>query len=274
MGGEESMENSDSSILVKNEEGEYTKKKTSNYDGISYNADKATWRTKRWSKTEKRYFRNGVYKDEKTAALASDTLARKLMAFGEQNHKLNFLDDNTEVYPEEKDSEYAGVYYNENSRRWRAKRWSKIDKKSLSNGSYDDEITAAHASDSLARKLIANGEKGHKLNFPDDHTEYSKMKQSKWIGVSYNERGKQWIAQRWSKAEKRIFNDGYHKDEEKAVHASDALARRLMENGEQGHKLNFPDDNEKVNVQEKGTNKRKRPSGFECCRTGENNLEK
>ena len=28
----------------------------------------------------------------------------------------------------------------------------------------------------MARKLIANGEKGHKLNFPDDHTEvYSEV---------------------------------------------------------------------------------------------------
>ena len=40
-----------------------------------------------------------IYKDEETAARASDTLARKLMANGEQNHRLNFPDNNTEVYP-------------------------------------------------------------------------------------------------------------------------------------------------------------------------------
>jgi hypothetical protein len=34
-----------------------------------------------------------------------------------------------------------------------------------------DEETAAHASDTLARKLTENGEKGHRLNFPDDYTE-------------------------------------------------------------------------------------------------------
>ena len=38
------------------------------------------------------------------------------------------------------------------------------------NGRYDNEETAAHASDTLARKLMSNGEQGHKLNFPDDDT--------------------------------------------------------------------------------------------------------
>ena len=43
---------------------------------------------------------NGYYDDEKTAARASDTLARKLMKSGEQTLKLNFPEDDTEVYPE------------------------------------------------------------------------------------------------------------------------------------------------------------------------------
>ena len=43
---------------------------------------------------------NGTYENEETAANASDTLARKLMKTGEQNHKLNFPEDETEVYPE------------------------------------------------------------------------------------------------------------------------------------------------------------------------------
>ena len=44
-------------------------------------------------------------------------------------------------------------------------------KKSVSNGYYSDEDTSAHASDTLARKLMRNGEQGHKLNFPDDYIE-------------------------------------------------------------------------------------------------------
>ena len=39
------------------------------------------------------------------------------------------------------------------------------------NGAYKDEATAAHASDTLARNFEANGEHGHKFNFPNDHTE-------------------------------------------------------------------------------------------------------
>merc|ERR1712098_958190 len=115
----------------------------------------------------------GSYKDEETAAHASDTLARQLMANGEQNHELNFPDDNTEVYTEGRktSSKYFGIYYNEKLKKWISQRWSKNDKKSVTNGLNRDEETAAHASDTLARELIANGEQGHKLNFPDDSTE-------------------------------------------------------------------------------------------------------
>ena len=41
----------------------------------------------------------------------------------------------------------------------------------ICNGRYESEETAAHASDTLARKLMTNGEQGHKLNFPNDDTE-------------------------------------------------------------------------------------------------------
>jgi hypothetical protein len=41
-------------------------------------------------------------------------------------------------------------------------RKSKNENKIFFYGFYDNEETAAHASDTLARKLLANGEKGHK----------------------------------------------------------------------------------------------------------------
>merc|ERR1712098_74914 len=85
----------------------------------------------------------------------------------------NFPDDKTEVFPEVKtfSSQFFGVAYNVNKSKWRVRRHSKLEKKTLYNGSYENEETAAHASDTLAKKLIANGEQGHKLNFPDDNTE-------------------------------------------------------------------------------------------------------
>merc|ERR1712098_795178 len=124
-------------------------------------------------KNEKKNVYNGCYKDEETAAHASDTLARKLIKNGEKGHKLNFPDDHTEVYPEKVtfSSNYFGVSYNESKSKWVAQRRSKNEKKTVFNGTYKDEETAAHASDTLARKLIANGEKGRLLNFPDDKTE-------------------------------------------------------------------------------------------------------
>jgi len=115
---------------------------------------------------------NGFYNDEETAAHASDTLARKLMKNGEKGHRLNFPDDETEVYPEKTlSSQYIGVSYNVKRSRWRAYRRSKPESKTAYNGSYKNEEMAAHASDNLARKLMASGEYGHKLNFPNDCTE-------------------------------------------------------------------------------------------------------
>jgi len=75
-----------------------------------------------------------------------------------------------------RNSNYIGVSYRNSSSKWFAYRWSKNEKKIIHNGNYKDEETAAHASDTLARKLIASGEKGYKLNFPDDHIEIPRKK--------------------------------------------------------------------------------------------------
>jgi len=147
----------------------------SNFIGVK--AKKSRWAAQRWSEQKKKLCFNGSFYDEKTAAHASDTLARKLMANGEQCHALNFPDDHTEVHREETSSKFIGVSYACRQSKWVTSRRSKIEKKMVSNGSYNDEETAAHASDNLARKLMRNGEQVHKLNFPDI---------SQYIGVSYN----------------------------------------------------------------------------------------
>jgi len=256
-------------------------KRTKNftYFGTTYNEKRKRWSA--GSKTHQKFFRNGSYKDEETAAHASDTLARKLMANGEQNIKFNFPDDITEVHKEDHKGtttscNYVGLYYNEKSRTWFATRWSKKENKPIHNGSYKDEKTAAHASDTLARKLMANGEH-HSLNFHDDSTEVhkeQKIKSSKYFGVSYNKNSKAWLAQRRSKLEKKIFTAGTYRDEETAAIASDTLARKLMANGDQNLKLNFPDEGNKGYLKQQQRNKRKRPLDFEYSQEDEINLEK
>merc|ERR1712098_13840 len=165
--------------------------------------------------------------------------------------KLNFPDDHTEVYPEKKQftSKFIGVSYNEKKSKWSAQRRSKNENRVITNGFYDNSEKAAHASDTLARKLMENGEQKLKLNFPDDHTEVHREEKSitsKYIGVSYHKRDSRWRAQRHSKNENKCVSNGYYDDEETAAHASDTLARTLMENSEQILKLNFPDDHTKV----------------------------
>merc|ERR1712098_545752 len=165
--------------------------------------------------------------------------------------KLNFPDDHTEVYPEKKQftSKFIGVSYNEKKSKWSAQRRSKNENRVITNGFYNNEETAALASDTLARKLMKNGEQKLKLNFPDDHTEVHREKKSiasKYIGVSYIKRKSKWYVQRHSKDENKYVSNGCYNDAETAAHASDTLARQLMENGDQILKLNFPDDHTKV----------------------------
>jgi hypothetical protein len=109
--------NAENLIFVKIEEDEYTKtnKKTSKFIGVCYDKSKTRWTAQRRNKSERKNVVNGSYKDEETAAHASDTLARKLMKNGERNLKLNFPDDKSEVFPEKikNSSRNFGVYYHE-----------------------------------------------------------------------------------------------------------------------------------------------------------------
>jgi hypothetical protein len=261
--GENSIENTGNSILVKIEEDEHTKKRSSQFIGVSFHDSKSKWTAKRWSKKEKRNVQNGAYRDEESAAHASDTLARKLIKNGEKGLKLNFPDDDTEVNPnpKEKTSIYVGVTSKKQNGRWRVYRKDKSKNNMTFYGTYKDEITAAHASDTLARKLMKNGERGLKLNFPDDNTEvYPEIQEqtSNYFGVTYNKQKESWAARRWSKIENKMVCNGSYKNEEKAAHASDTLAKNLIANGAKNHKLNFPNNDTKVHA-ETQNNKRKRP---------------
>merc|ERR1712034_2957 len=139
---------------------------------------------------------------------------------------------------------YFGVTYNKRYSTWVAQRRSKYKKTMVYNGCYKDEEEAARASDTLATKLMANGEKGHNLNYPDDNIEVWAKNRTNYIGVNFQKRDLTWRVHRWSKNEKKTVHNGIFKNEEKAAHASDTLARKLIANGEKGHKLNFPDNND------------------------------
>ena len=67
------------------------------------------------------------------------------------------------------------MFYHKNTSKWRVQRRNK-NKKDVYNGYYDDEERAAHASDTLARKLMENGEQNHRLNVPENHTEVYREK--------------------------------------------------------------------------------------------------
>jgi hypothetical protein len=258
--------------------------KTSKYVGVYYEETKARWRASRRSKNKRKLENNGSYRDEETAAHASDTLARKLMKNGEQSLRLNFPEDGTEVYPEQRrtSSKYIGVSYRKREASWRAQRWSKHENKTSYRGYHNDEEAAARASDALAQNHEIDGDQNYKLNFPDEsnkeqfnnHTEsHRRARTSKFFGVSYNEKAKRWIVQRWNKMEKKLFSNGYYKNEQTAAHASDTLARRLKADGKENFKLNFPDVEAEARLEHQ-KNKRKRPVDCEYIEADEDSFEK
>jgi len=156
--------------------------KHSTYIGVrfclSFYGQTSSWAAKRWSEKQKKYVYNGhAYTSERTAAQASDTLARLLMREdNELKLDLNFENNFTEVYPWS--SFFIGVSYKPRLyAKWRARRWSFQQNKAVLSGTYRDQESAAHASDEIARNLILNGEKGHKLNFLGDD-EYDKIRHS------------------------------------------------------------------------------------------------
>jgi hypothetical protein len=64
-------------------------------------------------------------------------------------------------------SRFFGVMYSKTRCKWCVQRRSKMQQKTLYNRAYDDEETAAHASDNLVRSMIAHGEQGltYTINF-------------------------------------------------------------------------------------------------------------
>merc|ERR1711925_22152 len=75
------------------------------------------------------------------------------------------------------------------------------------------------------------------------------------------------------RAKKSIyFGIFYNEKEETAAHASDTLAKRLMADGNQNLKLNFPDVDTEADLEHQA-NKRKRPFDCEYSEANEDNFE-
>ena len=70
---------------------------SSHYFGVSYTEKYKTWAAARWSKKEKKLISKGYFKDEKTAALASDNLARKLIQISKR--KISIKNDESRLRP-------------------------------------------------------------------------------------------------------------------------------------------------------------------------------
>merc|ERR1711964_928080 len=118
----------------------------------------------------------------------------------------------------------------------------------------------------MGRALMKNGDKEMKLNFPYDEIEVwaEKKTSPKYVGLSWIKSKSKWRVERWSKVQgTNVYNGYFNRDEEmRAAHASDDLARKLKNAGEEGHKLNFSENAADENSK-KRDKKRKRTNDFE-----------
>lgn len=134
--------------------------KKSRYHGVSWCQKQGKWHVARNYK-RKAYW-GGQHEDEEEAARASDNLVRKLKATNIL--KLNFPRKD-EVIKDAKRSQYVGVTWCKNLRKWQVSRT--INGKSKNGGYFLNEVEAARRSDELVH-LHANPNSNLALNFPND----------------------------------------------------------------------------------------------------------
>merc|ERR1712098_922866 len=99
----------------------------------------------------------GAAKQNKDVA-ESEGHGRENVHNGEREEIRVKIEEDEYAKKKEPSSQFIGVSYDMNTTKWRAQRRSKLEKKTLCNGTYENEETAARASDTLARKLLSNGE--------------------------------------------------------------------------------------------------------------------
>ena len=172
-------------------------------------------------------------------------------------------------------SEFVGVHWHKQRRKWKAA--IKHNKKKKHLGSFDDDHEAARAVDTAARRL--RGEDAHggragktwnRQNFPTEE-EVKRAKErgallteedkrvaaaaseqqgpSAFVGVSWNKTSRKWVARIRHGGKNQHL--GYFDDEREAARAVDTAARRLRGEEAHGgrtranwHRLNFPSERE------------------------------
>jgi hypothetical protein len=201
-------------------------KRSSMYNGVSWNRNKDTWKVR--IRVDGVVINLGSFTDEKEAARKYDEFAISA------GRPVNFPDEVRPEFVKYMSSKMKGVSWCNDKKKWMAR--IHVDGKSTHLGCFDDKELAAQKYDDAARSL------GRPMNYPpkDDVEDFKKSSsslkspKSRYRGVSWSKKGRAWRA-RISFGGKYSHLGHFHSEEEAAIKYDGAAAAL-------GRPLNFSKD--------------------------------
>merc|ERR1712034_116299 len=163
------------------------KEKASQYKGVYWRKQKKRWYVAIYLKEQKRKY-GGSFKDELDAAKRVNQLCEET-GIPVQNPTISAI-PNQQCQKKEKTSQYKGVYWNNQRKKWRVQLYLK-GRKSKFGGNFKDEVDAGKRVNQLCEKSGIPSHNPEISAIPNQ--QYSEReKTSQYKGVSWHKQRKRW----------------------------------------------------------------------------------
>jgi len=195
--------------------------KTSQYLGVSWNSKKRKW-VVQLNHNKKQYY-GGLFENEKAAAMNVNLLCDKFEIERKNPTIIHITSDEISKQSQNKTSQYFGVYWNKDARKWTAQLWHK--KKQYYGGLFENEKEAAMNVNLLCDKFEIE-RKNPTINIKVDAIpKQFRNKSSQYWGVSWNKDARKWKAQ--LNHNKKQYYGGLFENEEQAAMKSNLLCDKM-----------------------------------------------
>merc|ERR1712034_9770 len=180
--------------------------KTSQYKGVYWHRETRKWCVRLYRKGQNQKY-GGVFDDELNAAKRVNQLCEKL-GIPVQNPEVSTMTDQ-EPHKKRKTSQYKGVYWHRENKKWYVQLCSKKEKRKYGGG-FDDELDAAKRVNQLCEELEIPAQNPEISAIPNQQYQ-KKEKTSKYKGVYWHKETRKWNVHFCSKNQKRkhggLFDD-------------------------------------------------------------------